>query len=176
LHQKQGLLPETPSIEYECLGDVSWSRWQTARDCHETFFRLHAAGELARYRLDDRVLKDYERFSINAMCWLGSDLAEAAKRFESDDEAWVTEIVPREAERPCCIVGDSLVAHFAYGPQRAGLELACDALAGYKALAPHEHHDAIERLIPKRPEPSLGKRMRNLLATWRPSNYVARSA
>jgi len=176
LHQKLGLLPESPTIEYECLGDVSWSRWQTARDCHETFFRLHAAGELSKYRMDDRVLKDYERFSINAMCWLGSDLAEAAKRFESDDEAWVTEIVPREAERPCCIVGDSLVAHFAYGPQRAGLELACDALLAYKALAPREHHDAIERMIPKRPAPSFGKRMRNLLATWRQSNYVARSA
>lgn len=176
LHQKLGLLPETPAIEYECLGNVSWARWQTARDCHETFFQLHAAGELGRYRFDDWVLKDYERFSINAMCWLGSDLAEVAKRFESDDEAWVTEIAPREAQRPCCIVGDALVAHFAYGPQRAGLELACDALAGYKALSPKEHHDEIERLIPKQPAPSFGKRMRNLLATWRQTGYVARSA
>jgi hypothetical protein len=122
------------------------------------------------------VLKDYERFSINAMCWLGSDLAEPAKRFESDDEAWITEIVPREVERPCCIVGNALVAHFAYGPQRAGLELACDALAAYKSLAPRERHDEIEQLIPRRPAPSFGKRVRNLLASWRHTDYTARSA
>ncbi len=134
-----GLLPEFPLIEYECLGEVSWGRWQTARDCHETFFRLYASDELKRYQFSTWQLGNYERFSINAMCWIGSDLAEPARRFERDDEAWVTEILPRETGRPCCIVGDSLVAHFAYGPQRAGLEANTEALAAYKAIAPSEH-------------------------------------
>ena len=149
IQSEMGLLPESPAIEYECLGDVSWGRWQTARDCHETFFRLHAAGELDRYRFNNWELKHFERFSIIAMCWLGSVLSEAARRFEGDDEEWTTEIVPRETSRTCCIVGDSLVAHFAYGPQRAGLESHCDMLAQYKGLAPKDHDDAIARILPR---------------------------
>jgi hypothetical protein len=163
LHQRMGLLPELPLIEYECLGEVSWRRWQTARDCHDTFFRLHAAGQLDRYRFNTWQLSQYERFSINAMCWLGSDLAEPARRFETDDEAWVTEIVPRETGRPCCIVGDALVAHFAYGPQRVGLEANSRALADYKALAPREHAGEIERLMPATATWNFSGRLRNLL-------------
>jgi hypothetical protein len=103
----------------------------------------------ARYRFATWQLSQYERFSINAMCWLGRDLAEPARRFEGDDEAWVTEILPKEVQRPCCIVGDSLVAHFAYGPQRGGLEANTDTLSGYRKLAPPEHADAIRRLMPQ---------------------------
>ena len=163
LHQRMGVLPESPPIEYECLGEVSWGRWQTAHDCHETFFRLHAAGQLDRYQFNNWTLGQYERFSINAMCWLGSDLAEAARRFEGDDEAWVTEHVPRETGRPCCIVGDALVAHFAYGPQRVGLEANADALSGYRALAPQEHAAEIARLMPVRKSQGFSGRLRGLL-------------
>jgi hypothetical protein len=135
LHQRHGLLGDTPLIEYDCLGDVSWRRWQTARDCHETFFQLRAAGQLERFYFNTWVLSQYERYSINCMCWLGRDLAEPARRFVDDDEAWVTEILPREMGRPTAIVGDALVGHFAYSPQRAGLESNTDMLARYRALA-----------------------------------------
>ncbi len=163
LHQRMGLLPELPIIEYECLGNVSWGRWQTARDCHEAFFRLCAAGQLQRYRFATWQLSQYERFSINAMCWLGSDLAEPARRFESDDEAWVTEILPRETGRPCCIVGDALVAHYAYGPQRIGLEANTNTLIGYKALAPREHAATIAQCLPAKSAAGITGRLRDLL-------------
>jgi len=145
LHQRMGLLPDSPVVEYECLGDVSWKRWQTARDAHQSFFRLYDAGQLSRYRFETWELKQFERFSINCMCWLGSDLAEPARRFCDDDEAWVTETLPRETGRTCCIVGDSLVAHFAYGPQRAGVEANTDYLARYKAIAPRHYQPQVER-------------------------------
>jgi hypothetical protein len=161
LHQRMGLLPESPLVEYECLGEVSWQRWQTARDCHQTFLSLHEMGETARYHFATWQLGQYERFSINAMCWLGSDLAEPARRFEGDDEAWVTEIVPKETQRPCCIVGDSLVAHFAYGPQRVALEANTDLLSGYRKLAPQEHAAEIARLMPQ-PARGLAGRLRGL--------------
>ncbi len=161
LHQRMGLLPESPLVEYECLGEVSWKRWQTARDCHETFFRLHHAGQLDRYRFATWDLSRYERFSINAMCWLGRDLAEPARRFCDDDEAWATEIVPRETGRACCIVGDSLVAHFAYGPQRAGLEANTRLLPRYKALAPVQHAAAVERCVPVVEPESIAGRLFN---------------
>jgi hypothetical protein len=164
LHQRMGLLPDHPVIEYECLGEVSWRRWQTAQTCHETFFRLYAT----RYRFSTWQLRACERFSINAMCWLGSDLAEAARRFEGDDEEWVTEILPRETNRHCCIVGDSLVTHFAYGPQRAELEANCEALAAYKALAPETYAREISELLP-RPKTGWGNRLRGLWGTVRNS-------
>lgn len=169
LHQRMGLLPDSPVIEYECLGEVSWRRWQTAQTCHETFFRLHAGDELSRYRFSTWQLRACERFSINAMCWLGSDLAEGARRFEGDDEQWVTEILPRQTHRHCCIVGDALVAHFAYGPQRAGLEANCEALAAYKAIAPQAHSAEIDRLLPRPAKTGLANRLRSLWSAVRQS-------
>ncbi|REK06809.1 MAG: hypothetical protein DWQ37_22475 [Planctomycetota bacterium] len=161
LHQKQGLLADTPAVEYECLGDVSWRRWRTAHAAHETFFDLRAAGELHKFHFDTWELTDYERFSINAMCWLGRDLAEPARRFADDDEAWVTEHVPRETGRTTAIVGDALVAHFAYAPQRGGLETYTDVLARYRALAATREMHAP---VAPRESASVGRRLRHLSA------------
>lgn len=134
LHQRMGILPAVPRVEYKCAGKVSWKRWQTALACHETFHRFREAGELARYAFPRWVLGDFERFSINAMCWFGHDLAPYAARIRKDDERWLTEYIPKMSGRPTCITGDSLMAHFAYFTQRNDLEANSDILTRYQTL------------------------------------------
>lgn len=138
LHQRMGLLPDRPRVEYKCAGKVSWKRWQTALACHESFLRLQADGELRRYAFSRWELHDFERFSINAMCWLGQDLAPYAARIRKDDERWLTEYLPKMTGRPTCITGDSLMAHFAYFTQRTELEANSDVLSRYQALVDAE--------------------------------------
>ena len=48
-----------------------------------------------------------------------------------DDEHFFTAILPPKINRINCICGHSLVAHYAYGPQREnGLEESHDVIAG----------------------------------------------
>jgi hypothetical protein len=164
LHQRMGILPPEPPIEYECTGEISWRRWQTARECHETFFKHHKAGHLDRYRFDRWELTRFERFSINAMCWFGHDLAPWVRQFTGDDEHWTSQVVPERTGRTTCITGDSLVAHFAYGPQREGLEANTQTLDRYRAIVPRRHRMNRPRILKFTPA-TVGERLQHVQQT-----------
>lgn len=135
LHQRLGALPPAPFLEYTCCGERSWRRWETADEVHRRFFEAMECGQLDRFKFPAWELVGYERFSINCMAWFGADNRAIRDRMTDSEEICLTEQIPRQLGRRNVIVGDALVSHFAYYPQREALEANTGWLSRYWDLA-----------------------------------------
>ena len=62
------------------------------------------------------------RFSINCVLWFGNEMAEFKGEVPGDDEEFLSCIKPTQLGKANCFNGDALIAHFAFGPQREGLD------------------------------------------------------
>lgn len=62
------------------------------------------------------------RFSINCILWFGSEMAKFKGDVPGDDEEFLSCIKPTQLGKANCFNGDALIAHFAFGPQREGLD------------------------------------------------------
>jgi hypothetical protein len=136
LHQRIGALPPTPWIEYACLGEVSWSRWETASAAHRAFFEtVEQDPTLKRFLFPNWQLLQYERCSINCIAWFGSDNEVIRKMMGPEEEHSLATEIPRYLGRPNLIAGGSLVCHFAYYTQRDLLEANTTWIENYRRLA-----------------------------------------
>lgn len=61
------------------------------------------------------------RFSINSVCWFGRQMTQFAS-VKGDEEEYVSVLRPTQLGLSNCIVGDVLIAHFAFFPQRKALD------------------------------------------------------
>ncbi len=136
IHQRLGCLPMNEGFcVYDSMADMGWRSGQFANFAHETFLRKLAGGTVGDYRFSQWVALQYERISINCICWLGSDFARFSGEVEVDDEPWLTSVYPANEGQPNAICGTALVSHFAYQPQRSWLEANTDLLDRYRILA-----------------------------------------
>lgn len=93
-----------------------------AADLHNWF--------MENYLKDDRYEELYVgkhpmgmcRFSINCILWFGSEMAKFHGVVPGDDEEYLSCIKPTQLGMMNCFNGDALIAHFAFGPQREGLD------------------------------------------------------
>lgn len=134
LHQRSGILPLRPFIEYECMGNIAWRRWKTASEVHSALIDAISQGEQRRFRFQNWVLLRYERCSINALAWWGSDNPTIQALMSDDEEKSLSCDIPEKLSRYNMIAGGALVSHFAYSPQRAGLERNRNLLEDYRRL------------------------------------------
>lgn len=91
------------------------------------------------------------RFSINCILWFGKDMAEFKGIVPGDDEEFLSCIKPTLLGKCNCFNGDALIAHFAFGTQREGLD-KMDILNRYGKLlhdiwSKDERMSAIDRTI-----------------------------
>jgi hypothetical protein len=135
LHQQQGILADCSTLEYECMGKQSWRNWVTAACAHRELLRAIEQNDTKRFHFPDWKLTNYERCSINCICWWGSDATTIANAVGQKEEHVLASRLPRRLARPNCIAGQALVAHFAYRPQRRELESNTNLLAEYRRLA-----------------------------------------
>jgi hypothetical protein len=135
LHQRMGLFPNLPPIEYECMGNQSWKNWETAKHTHNAFLASVRQRTTEKFQFDRWNLSAYERCSINCICWFGSDMTPVADHVMWDEEQSLACSIPRSMNRINCIAGSSLVSHFAYGPQREQLEAETAILKQYQKIA-----------------------------------------
>ena len=141
------VLPKDWTFEYATFNHDNWQSAPHALLQHMLLLhRLRTLGDngtVAAYggfRAWDWDATGYgqARWSINAFAyWPDSDLdfmdLDACGR--SDDEEYLTRVLPGVVGRHSIATGDALVAHFSYFPQRKGLEEDTDLLARYQALA-----------------------------------------
>ncbi len=122
-------------VKPDCLCRIGWSSPEFAEYLHRDF--LQRRWLVGNNPAADYLLLNYERFSINAVCWFGKDCAEMmdAGEMPADEEEYVTMEWPRKIGRPNMIASKPACAHFAYWPQREYLDRT-DILAQYKAIAP----------------------------------------
>jgi hypothetical protein len=134
LQQRAGAFGfDAGTVGYTCMDPVGWKDPHHAEYVHRAFL---ANPNADRWRTQDWLLYAGERFSINAICWFGEEMAKIIKAggVGEDEEDWLTYQYPRQSKQPNMICGSAVAVHFAFFTQRAHLDKT-DVLDGYRKLA-----------------------------------------
>lgn len=114
-----------------CLDKVGWRDPDFAVALHRFALERIAAGDVARLHCGPVELA-LNRFSINAISWLGEDMAAVGGVRGTDEEEELSVTIPTRLRRRNCFCTDVVAAHFAFYPQREALD-ETDVLARYEA-------------------------------------------
>jgi hypothetical protein len=134
--QEEGRLSkEIGMAEYTCMGR-GWRQGEMAHLAHHELLSKIINGQVDDLFIKDRIFNQYERVSINCICWRGCDFASFEGRVGPDEEAWLASDKPKEMQRPNALCGNAVVAHFAFCTQRHYLENETNDLMSYKYIAP----------------------------------------
>lgn len=136
IHQRNGLIEHPTICDYCCTDRVGWKCPLFAEKVHR-----HFIADLSRGRFEDWhgsfkrwVLWGYERVSINAVSWLGRDMATIGGLVDRDEEEFLSVTLPRRLGRPNEIFGGAVASHFAFYTQRSHMD-STDLLFLYSCLA-----------------------------------------
>jgi hypothetical protein len=136
LQEKGALTTEAGMAGYTCMGK-GWRSGPLAHAVHHDFLTKLMTSQVDDFVLPDRVFDQYERVSINCICWMGSDFQAFGGIVDKDEELWLSVVKPKELERPNALCGNALVAHFAFYTQRHYLENNTNDLLAYRAMSHH---------------------------------------
>ena len=117
IHQKQGI-PYSQHIENNCLSKTGWKSSTICEEKHINFIKNLKKDNIKQYKFDRYKAKNHQRISINAICWFGKDFKEFSGIVGNDEEAWLSEIAPRQKDKKTCVCGSALCVHFAFWTQR----------------------------------------------------------
>jgi hypothetical protein len=133
IHQKEGIYEQTPLFGYDCLDENGWKNPQLAEMKHRTFLTNYANNDIDKYKFNRWIANDYERISINAICWFGKELKKINGNVAIAEEEFLSKDYPRQISAPNCIYGDALCVHFSFYTQREHLDQT-DILELYQQL------------------------------------------
>jgi hypothetical protein len=134
LHQRIGALPVTKIAGYECMDAVGWKDPEFAHNVHNNFLKKYAKNELDNYFMNDWILYDYARVSINCICWLGKTFSKFNGKVGHDEEQWLSVDYPKSVGTPNKIIGNTLFVHYSFYTQRPYLDNT-EILSLYKTIA-----------------------------------------
>lgn len=122
-----------------CMDSVGWANGQFAVKIHELLLDALEQGEPMDkfYFYQDFPVQLGMQFSVSVFASQGSTYAELETPgllVPDEEESWHTVHRPRVTGQPNMIVGDALVSHYTFFPQRR-VVLASDVLSRYRALA-----------------------------------------
>ena len=125
LHQKTGrVLQSIEPIEKTCMGNM-WRSSEKTLKLHEEFKNDRLNNSYDKWIIDDYIVSNFERVSINAIAWQGElmqvELIQNNELGMNGDEVWASMILPRKYNKPLIINGNAIALHFAFGPQRVTL-------------------------------------------------------
>lgn len=135
------------NFTYGPLEKCSLTSLECASLCHFYFLQNQASKQLYRYNFHfwDFHAFSYNRWSINAILFKGSDLSNEPMDPKVSDEVFISWTLPQKLDRHCGAVGSALVVHLAYGMQR-------NAGIGETGIVQHYEHLAAKltgRLLPR---------------------------
>lgn len=117
---KMELLQQEPfsAMQYQPYDECTWKSSHCAAVTHYAFLEnvLHNSTDKYDFKQWDFHAFEYRRWSINTILFKGSDLNN--EKISDDDEQSISADLPREKGRHCGAVGQALVVHLAYFPQR----------------------------------------------------------
>lgn len=138
LHQRLGALPLPAQIGdfgYSCMDEVGWRNAEVCEKVHRIFLKnLRENPTLPLYRFGQWILKDYERFSINFISWLGVDMDRFGGNILQDEEHEMAVERARTIGKPCVILASCMASHYAFFIQRDVIDRT-DILAEYTKLS-----------------------------------------
>ncbi|CRG82739.1 hypothetical protein PISL3812_00084 [Talaromyces islandicus] len=141
-------LYQTPvaASEYDAFGN-NLHHWPLAAQAHYSLLQNIEEKRLGRYFMvhgsDEEAVSTWDmrgsRISINFMAIRGIDILNNAMKLTGDDEHILTVELPKQLNRAVLVETTSVVAHFAFGPQKNLIKT--DILERY-------HNYAAERICP----------------------------
>lgn len=120
IHYKNNVFQGNEKIEeidYNCMGNL-WRSGELANQVHLHFIQDLKNKNVDRWFFENWTLRDFERCSINAICWIGGSFNNFGKIVDRDEEQWLSCDYPKKINKPNIICGKALCAHAAFYPQR----------------------------------------------------------
>lgn len=136
IHQRNGLIKDKRFCGYYCKDPVGWESGNFAEVAHRSFIKDLTEGRAENWHRSfsrwECIL--YERVSINAISWMGSDMFAINGEIYRDEEEYLSVGLPQMIKRPNHIFGGALAAHFAFYTQREYMD-GTNILSVYAELA-----------------------------------------
>ena len=139
--QKAGIIPEDFGVVWtmHCMDPMGWANPEFAVRIHNYLLDALSIGTSTEkfFLYQDMSLPLGTQFSVSAFASLGSMYAELGRPGvlePSEEESWHTIHQPRRTGQPNTVVGNALVSHYTFFPQKAVVEQT-DILDRYRALA-----------------------------------------
>ena len=132
LLQSCGKIKSSRFVGTACMDPIGWRDAGFAVQLHRMFLDLIRRGETHRLHCGPREIA-LNRFSINALCWFGRDMAAIGGEIRPAEEEDLSNIIPTRLGRANCFCTDTIAAHFAFYVQRRALD-GSDVLEQYAAL------------------------------------------
>lgn len=133
--QSCGKIAPSRFVGAACMDPVGWRDPAFAVRLHEFFLDLIARGETHRLHCGPREIA-LNRFSINAICWFGRDMAAIGGEVRPAEEEDLSNIIPTRLGRANCFCTDTIAAHLAFYPQRRRVD---------RSGVPERYAEALQR-------------------------------
>ena len=133
LCQKNGVYKSEPHYGFDSWDQNGWRDPILAENKHRQLIENIKNNQLEKYRFSPVVLENYQRVSINCICWFGSEFAKFNGMVGLDEEQWLASDKPRELGLPNCIFGEAICSHFSFYSQREHMDKT-DILDKYRSL------------------------------------------
>jgi hypothetical protein len=116
-HHSQMRVPAQLVAAATC--SIGWRDPFFAEQLHRAFIESHRRKTLGLFEVPNFEVS-LARFSINCIGFFGSDVVALGETFcplGTDDEEWISAVLPSKTRKPGRIIGDLLVAHFSFFTQ-----------------------------------------------------------
>jgi hypothetical protein len=120
-----------------CLNEL-WKEPTFGEKIHRDFLLDVKNDYIERYHINDIVIDNYYRHSINCISWLGETMKVIVENNDiktyRDEEMFISVTYPKANNNPNVIIGDLVCCHFAFGSQRVHLD-STDILLEYDKIS-----------------------------------------
>jgi hypothetical protein len=123
LHYRNNLIKYKSIPKYYVMDNIGWNDSEFALKLHAQFLNdLIIEKDINKWKSSYTkwMLYDFERVSINCICWFGKDMKDVV--IIGDEEDYLSSILPRMRNRPAMIVNSPICAHFSFFTQRELLD------------------------------------------------------
>lgn len=135
LQQKAGNFESIKKIKWGCVDEIGWKDVEFAKFRHEKFISDIKTNSISKYKISSFILSNYDRVSVNAVSWRGSDFQSfGGVCGHEDEEHFLSCLAPKQLNMPNIIFGDAICSHFAFRSQREFLDKT-NILEEYSKLA-----------------------------------------
>ena len=107
-----------PEIDNKCTGNL-WSSKTLLIEIHNQFQEDIKNNNIIKFKLDNIVLNNFNRVSINAISWIGGYIN--FNNISGDEEQFISCVIPYYSNKPNIIFGDAICVHAGFFPQRTEL-------------------------------------------------------
>lgn len=125
--QKNGKVWFPINISYteDCLNEL-WKDHNLAEKMHNDFILDIKNGYIKKYHIDDIVINNFYRHSINCISWFGETMKDIVEKNDinvyRDEEFFLSVLHPKNNNNPNMIIGSVVCSHFSFHVQREHLD------------------------------------------------------